>query len=138
MSLPAIILPGYFASAKEYQALEDLLQANAIIAITVPLTTWDWVPTLGGRSMQSILAKIDDTVQRVKADYGCDRVNLVGHSAGGWIARIYLGDRPYDAMLSSPDQVNCMTGRISIEPRRALGIRAAILRASSRSFASTT
>lgn len=121
MSLPTVILPGYFASAKEYQALEALLQAKGITTTTVPLTTLDWVPTLGGRSMQSILVKIDDTVQRVKAEYGCDRVNLVGHSAGGWIARIYLGDRPYDALWSSPNQVNCWNGYRSVQRLITLG-----------------
>ena len=25
----------------------------------------------------------------------CDQVNLVAHSAAGWISRIYLGDKPY-------------------------------------------
>ena len=39
--------------------------------------------------------------------------------------------------FSHADQVNVMTGRISIEPILALGIRAAILVAPSRSLAST-
>jgi triacylglycerol esterase/lipase EstA (alpha/beta hydrolase family) len=35
-------------------------------------------------------------VKQLMQKTGSDRINLVGHSAGGWIARIYLGEVPYD------------------------------------------
>ncbi|NJR66907.1 MAG: lipase, partial [Leptolyngbyaceae cyanobacterium CRU_2_3] len=71
-------------------------QALGFPAYTVPLKRRDWLPTLGGRSMLPILQQLDQTVQRVRAETGSDRINLVGHSAGGWICRIYLGETPYD------------------------------------------
>jgi pimeloyl-ACP methyl ester carboxylesterase len=95
MAYPTVILPGYLAGAAPYIPMEQALQTLGIAAVTVPLTRWDWVPTLGGRSVGVILDQLDATVQRVLAETGSDRINLIGHSAGGWIARIYLGEIPY-------------------------------------------
>lgn len=104
MPLPTVILPGYFASAPPYRGMEQMLRQLGFPAVTVPLTRSDWVPTLGGRSVQPIIAKIDRTVQQVRSQYDTDQVNLVGHSAGGWIARLYLGDVPYDIHDSDCDR----------------------------------
>lgn len=96
MPLPTVILPGYFASALEYQSLEQSLQASGFPAVTVPLTQRDWFPTLGGRSMVPILRKIDQTVKQQLEQHNTSKINLIGHSAGGWIARLYLGEIPYN------------------------------------------
>ena len=94
--LPTVIIPGYFARATEYQALEHLLNEQKIRAVTVPIRKRDWLPTLGGRSVVPIIRQIDRTVKQVLQQHQADGVNLIGHSAGGWIARIYLGDKPYN------------------------------------------
>lgn len=95
MVLPTVILPGYLAGAIDYRDLEQALQAQGIPAKTVPLRWQDWLPTLGGRSMTPILHQIDASVQQVLQEQGSDKINLIGHSAGGWLARIYLGEQPY-------------------------------------------
>lgn len=95
MPLPTVILPGYLASAVPYRGMEQALQSLGYVAMTVPVTRWDWVPTVGGRSVAPILAKLDQTVQKALGETGAAQVNLVGHSAGGWISRIYLGEVPY-------------------------------------------
>lgn len=96
MALPTVILPGYLAGADPYREMEQALRDRGIPALTVPLRRSDWLPTLGGRSVVPILLKLDLTVRAVMKHYGSDRINLVGHSAGGWIARIYLGEQPYN------------------------------------------
>ncbi len=96
MPLPTIILQGYFASATDYRDLEQALNQQGIPTVTVPLRKRDWFPTLGGRSVVPILWQIDRTVKQTLRQYNVSRVNLIGHSAGGWIARIYLGEKPYD------------------------------------------
>jgi pimeloyl-ACP methyl ester carboxylesterase len=96
MVLPTVILPGYLAGAGSYQEMEQGLQALGVPVVTVPLRRRDWFPTVGGRSMLPILQQLDQTVKQVMQAYGSDRINLIGHSAGGWISRIYLGDVPYD------------------------------------------
>ncbi len=96
MPLPLIILPGYFAAAEDYLEMEKTLTQGGFSATIVPLQRKDWFPTLGGRSMVPILTRIHHTVEAVREASRSDRVTLVAHSAGGWIARIYLGDKLYD------------------------------------------
>lgn len=96
MPLPTVILPGYFASATDYRDLEQALNQQGIPTVTVPLRKRNWFPTLGGRSVVPILWQIDRTVKQTLRQYNVSRVNLIGHSAGGWIARIYLGEKSYD------------------------------------------
>jgi pimeloyl-ACP methyl ester carboxylesterase len=100
MVLPTVILPGYLAGAEPYREMETALHTLGIPAVTVPLRRRDWLPTLGGRSVTPILNALHRTVEQVLEQYGGDRINLVGHSAGGWISRIYLGEIPYDIHTS--------------------------------------
>ncbi|MGG6297498.1 esterase/lipase family protein [Leptolyngbya sp. AN02str] len=95
MPLPTVILPGYLAGAGPYREMEQALESLGFVVATVPLKRSDWFPTLGGRSVTPILEQLDATVKRVQDKTGSDRLNLVGHSAGGWISRIYLGEVPY-------------------------------------------
>lgn len=95
MTLPTVILPGYLASAPEYRQLEQDIQALGFPAVTVPLRSRDWIPTIGGRSVAPILRQLDQTVKQALQESGATQVNLIGHSAGGWISRIYLGENPY-------------------------------------------
>ena len=93
---PTVILPGYLAAATEYGELIESLRALTDSEITiVPLKRKDWFVTLGGRPVTPILKMLDHTVKQVLANSDYDTVNLVGHSAGGWISRIYLGNEPY-------------------------------------------
>ncbi len=95
MPLPAVILPGYLARFTDYSQLQQDLIAQSIPTVIVPLRKRDWLSTLGGRSVVSILQAIDATVQQTMKQHNTSTVNLIGHSAGGWIARIYLGEKPY-------------------------------------------
>ncbi len=105
MPRPTVIVPGYFAEAIEYSHLESFLQDNDIPTLTVSLTKWDWLPTVGGRSMVPILRKIDIAVESLLRQYPKSPINIIGHSAGGWISRIYLGDQPYNVHGENEDVV---------------------------------
>ncbi|BAY11764.1 esterase/lipase family protein [Calothrix sp. NIES-2098] len=95
MSLPTVILPGYLESASAYRQLEKSLQQLGFPTVTVPLRRRDWIALLGGRPVTPILWQLDRTVKQILQQYNSSQINLIGHSAGGWISRIYLGDRPY-------------------------------------------
>ncbi len=103
--LPTIILPGYLAGALPYDEMAQALGQLGYPVRTVPLRRRDWLPTLGGRSVLPILQKLDQTVKQLQAETGSETVNLVGHSAGGWICRIYLGEVPYDIHPGDAEQV---------------------------------
>lgn len=109
MPLPTVILPGYLAPAKDYLDLEQCLNHAGFPAVTVPLKRQDWFVTLGGRPVTPILDALDRTIQRVLSETQAPQVNLIGHSAGGWIARIYLGAEPYcDRTWSGQPLVNTL------------------------------
>jgi triacylglycerol esterase/lipase EstA (alpha/beta hydrolase family) len=93
--LPTVILPGYLESADVYLPLQQALTAIGTPTTTVPLRKRDWLPTLGGRSMIPILRQLDRTVNAAVIDNQAQQINLIGHSAGGWISRIYIGAVPY-------------------------------------------
>lgn len=93
--LPTVILPGYLESAIAYHQLEQSLQQIGFPTVTVPLRRRDWLPTLGGRPITPILLQLDRTVKQILQQYNTSQINLIGHSAGGWISRIYLGEKPY-------------------------------------------
>ncbi len=95
MPLPCVILPGYLESAIAYRELEQSLQQLGFPTVTVPLRRRDWLPTLGGRPITPIVQQLDLTVKQVLQQYDAAQINLIGHSAGGWISRIYLGEKPY-------------------------------------------
>lgn len=93
--LPTVILPGYLEGAIAYRPLEQSLQQLGFPTVTVPLRKRDWLPTVGGRSMIPILRQLDRTVKQVLQQHNVSQINLIGHSAGGWISRIYMGEKPY-------------------------------------------
>lgn len=95
MPLPTVILPGFLEGADAYRPLEQSLQQLGFPTTTVPLLKRDWFPTLGGRSMVPILRQLDRTVKQMLQQSQSSQINLIGHSAGGWISRIYLGEKPY-------------------------------------------
>ncbi|MGD1940890.1 MAG: esterase/lipase family protein [Leptolyngbyaceae cyanobacterium] len=121
MTLPTVIIPGYLAGAAPYRGVEADLQARGVWAKTVPLTQASWLPTFGGRSVQPILQAIAQTVEQALETTGSDLVNLVGHSAGGWIARIYLGDMPYDVHRKDRDRPNVWSGHKQVNTLLTLG-----------------
>ncbi|BAT53330.1 hypothetical protein NOS3756_22900 [Nostoc sp. NIES-3756] len=97
MPLPTVIIPGYLESAIAYQQLAALLEKSGFPTITVPLRRRDWLPLIGGRSVAPILQQLNHTVKQALQEHNANQVNLIGHSAGGWISRIYLGEKPYPA-----------------------------------------
>ncbi|AFY75303.1 PGAP1-like protein [Synechococcus sp. PCC 7502] len=93
--IPNLILPGYLAGAKDYLGLQMSLENLGFKATIVPLEWWEWLPTVGGRSIAPILLKLDQAVKQICQELQVSQVNLIAHSAGGWVSRIYLGETPY-------------------------------------------
>lgn len=121
MALPTVIIPGYLAGAAPYRSMEQELTQRGSWTKVVPLTQASWLPTVGGRSIQPILKAIAQTVDEARETTGSDRVNLVGHSAGGWIARIYLGDSPYVVHKADQTRQNVWSGYERVETLLTLG-----------------
>lgn len=106
---PIVILPGYLAAAVAYEPLRQTLEAKGYPARLVPLQVKDWLPTLGGQPVTPILNQLAQTIQTTCAEFKVETVTLLGHSAGGWIARIYLGSIPYNGKIwAGRQQIACL------------------------------
>lgn len=121
MPLPTVILPGYLASDLPYQEMEKALEAQGFPAVTVPLRRHDWLPTVGGRSVSGIIKVLDATAQEAMSKYNCNSINLVGHSAGGWIARIYIGEQDYNIHSSDLRRIAPRPARSHVKTLLTLG-----------------
>lgn len=88
-----VVVPGYGAPAAEYDGLAAELRralGDAVVVRVANVTVGTWARTLGGRPVTPVLEEVDAAVEAAAAAAGGGRVALVGHSAGGWIARIFL------------------------------------------------
>lgn len=87
-----VIIPGYGSPATEYFPLRDALigalGSGAVVQVA-HVTVATWARTLGGRPVTPVLELVDEAVSAVR-ELCSGRVTLVGHSAGGWIGRIWL------------------------------------------------
>ena len=121
MPLPTVILPGYLASDLPYREMEQALRSQGFPAVTVPLRRRDWLPTVGGRSVINIIKVLDATAQQAMHDHDCDCINLVGHSAGGWISRIYIGEENYGIHKSDRQRTTPRPARSHVSNLVTLG-----------------
>ena len=99
--MPVLIIPGFLSSDDEYEGMADALRrfdASADVFV-VPLETKDWYPTLLGGDFRAILDKVDRAATEALRASGSPpegkTLRVVGHSAGGWLARTWLGSSPY-------------------------------------------
>lgn len=97
-----VIIPGFLSGAEAYDGMRDALErelranardAGSVVKVFVaPTRASDWYPTLGGKDFSRIVDGIDACVERASRD---GKVVLVGHSAGGWLARLWMGGEAY-------------------------------------------
>ncbi len=95
MKQAIILIGGYNSFWPTYlhmaRILEDL---SGLPAVGVPLMPWDWWIAGREENATGILKKLQETIRWARRKLQADRFILVGHSAGGLIARLYLSDRP--------------------------------------------
>ncbi len=88
------MLPGFLFGSKPYLGLANSLQQRGYAAEIVPVNSRDWWPILLGGDFLWYLRRIDDALTKLYNKNGS--VAIIGHSAGGWVARILLGEEvPY-------------------------------------------
>lgn len=97
-----VIVPGFLASADAYAEMCSALRLKLekrgglkVDARVVPVTKVDWWPTLFGKDFSSITDKIDASIREASSVSRTGRVGVVGHSAGGWLVRLWMGEKRY-------------------------------------------
>lgn len=117
--VPIVILPGFLNTEASYTSLARNLETwihqkdqgyTADVRI-VQVSLKDWLRVILGADLKrAYLDRLEEVVTDLHETYdGEYPVRLVGHSAGGWIARLFLGNVPYQhKKYSAVPKVSCL------------------------------
>lgn len=91
---PVIIVGGYVTLPVNYRGLKRVLEGiSGSEVYVVPITPLDWV--LGRfRGYGQLVFEVASVVDKALLESESDKVVLIGHSAGGILARTYIGGEP--------------------------------------------
>ncbi len=95
-NIPILIIGGFGASWQAYEPLRHILESITQRRVYVTrLVTLDWLGVIVSDDYTPLLKKlhisVNETLRRTRAQ----QLMVVAHSAGGILARIYMGDQPY-------------------------------------------
>ncbi|PDW04111.1 esterase/lipase family protein [Candidatus Viridilinea mediisalina] len=99
MAQPIVLLGGWLSSPKDYVGMARTLAAppyNRIVYIT-DFTRIEWAK-VRDPDFTPVLNVLARTVELALQETGAERIDLIGHSAGGRVARAYLGHLPYNGI----------------------------------------
>ncbi len=93
---PIVVIGGHLTWPISYRRLARILEGVSGARVhVVPITPLDWI-LARVRGYGQIVFEVASTVDRALLESGSDKAVLVGHSAGGILARVYIGgDPPY-------------------------------------------
>mmetsp|Transcript_11507 Transcript_11507/g.16607 ORF Transcript_11507/g.16607 Transcript_11507/m.16607 type:complete len:270 (-) Transcript_11507:1038-1847(-) len=103
---PCVILPGFGNKSDDYLEFVKTLEGRGHRCYVVPVKRSDWWKTFKGLLMLSYWTgelepnavldwyfdSVRNTMQEAE-EKESDGFNIIGHSAGGWLGRIYLHER---------------------------------------------
>ncbi|KGN46263.1 uncharacterized protein LOC101213079 [Cucumis sativus] len=102
---PAVILPGLGNNSGDYDKLRLLLkERHGVHSVVVKVSRIDWLRNAAGLLdpnywrgtlrprpvLDWYLKKTDEAIQEAKELAQGGTLSLIGHSAGGWLARVYM------------------------------------------------
>jgi pimeloyl-ACP methyl ester carboxylesterase len=93
---PTVLLGGFASPSVVYTGFQDLLaKLSGQPVWVVPTSTIDWLPSILPGGWALLLAKLQRSVQEALRCSTTGKVTLIGHSAGGVLARLYLASEPF-------------------------------------------
>ncbi|KAL7158260.1 hypothetical protein ABFS83_02G130500 [Erythranthe nasuta] len=101
---PAVILPGLGNNTNDYQKLALILKDCGVPTVIAKVSRIDWLRNAAGLLDSNYwrgtlrprpvvdwyLERVDEAVNEAKELAQGSTLSLIGHSAGGWLARVYL------------------------------------------------
>lgn len=93
---PIVFIGGWLSSPVDYRGLALTLARppyNRIVYIT-DINRIEW-GSLRDPDFRPVIRILQRTIDIARQETGADTIDIIGHSAGGRVARAYLGDQPY-------------------------------------------
>ncbi|KAK6162785.1 hypothetical protein DH2020_002626 [Rehmannia glutinosa] len=101
---PAVILPGLGNNTNDYQKLALILSDYGVPSVVAKVSRIDWLRNAAGLLdsnywrgtlrprpvLDWYLERVEEAVNEAKELAQGSTLSLIGHSAGGWLARVYL------------------------------------------------
>ncbi|TYI57190.1 hypothetical protein E1A91_D11G262900v1 [Gossypium mustelinum] len=101
---PAVILPGLGNNTGDHKKLEFTLQEYGVPTVVAKVSRIDWLRNAAGLVdpnywkgtlqprpvLDWYLKRVDDAVQEAEELAQGGKLSVIGHSAGGWLARVYM------------------------------------------------
>ncbi|XP_057497958.1 uncharacterized protein LOC130782595 isoform X2 [Actinidia eriantha] len=101
---PAVILPGLGNNKSDYEKLEGTLKGYGVPTVVAKVSRIDWLRNAAGLAdpnywrgtlrprpvLDWYLKRVDEAVNEAKELAGGGTLSIIGHSAGGWLARVYM------------------------------------------------
>ncbi|XP_062097367.1 uncharacterized protein LOC133803369 isoform X2 [Humulus lupulus] len=103
---PAVILPGLGNNSGDYHNLQLTLKHHGIPSVVAKVSRLDWFRNAAGLVdpnywrgtlrprpvLDWYLNRVDQAIQEAKELSQGESLSVIGHSAGGWLARVYMQD----------------------------------------------
>ncbi|XP_043696911.1 uncharacterized protein LOC122647621 isoform X2 [Telopea speciosissima] len=101
---PAVILPGLGNNSSDYDKLALTLKGYGVPSVVAKVSRIDWLRNAAGLLdpnywqgtlrprpvLDWYLLRVDEAVQEANQLAEGQSLSLIGHSAGGWLARVYM------------------------------------------------
>ena len=129
--VPIVILPGFLtpSSSPMYAAMathlstyiQEASRGTLQAVVRMPYMGYgDWFKIVGGGDFSTYLDRAYNVVEELYKECDGEDVRILGHSAGGWVARLLLGDVPYQGRVyNAKSMVNTLftlgTPHLSVE-----------------------
>ena len=132
---PVLILGGFLITPEAYEPLAEWIRREqGVVAEVVPVSRLQWLGTMGAEGWARILDRVEERAQALQRLSPSGLVSLIGHSSGGVMLRLYLGEEPFAGrryaghqrcnrlvMLGSPHQAVRATPLRALVDRRYPG-----------------
>ncbi|QDZ17504.1 GPI inositol-deacylase [Chloropicon primus] len=114
-----LLCPGLLFSSKRYEDMRrELLKLGHPRVEVLPVKSWDWLPSLLlGEPFGWYLDRMEGLAADLLEDSSV--LSVVGHSAGGWLSRIWLSGETYNGKRYNNNSVETLltlgTPHLSVE-----------------------
>ena len=103
---PIIILGGFLITSEAYNPAAHIIEnISGRKVYVVDVTRGDWLKSNLAKGWINILNKVKDKVDFALKETKAKEIDLIGHSSGGIILRLYLSSEPFNGAIYNGNSI---------------------------------